>query len=310
MEMDWRKLVNEGELKEEEVVEAINLIHQNRPSVIELLRKFRLGASDIYQLINLSKDSGKSILQEFYESDHFNEENWAAIISESTSLTFEMACRELGFLSKPSEAAGENVINQAALDSLRELGTVSEAELSGLENSSPTIKESNDESEAEGEGVINAAALESLKELGMVPEEELKSLESGLADEDNKSDLENSYLKIFTEDLFSEMNSHVDVLSDRSARENIFENMMKLKGAARLENAKISTKLIDGVLEHFEKIRDGAMGEDQVNFLKNALNILWSLRESIKLNGSEAMFWKDEIKKSEFVGVLRELKSA
>lgn len=176
-------------------------------------------------------------------------------------------------------------INIAALESLKELGMISPAELEELEGATKkNIKKTNEK-------------------------------------EESSNIFLEEYVRVFSESMRSEF----QMLSNKILENNntdqygvilgkIYNILHTLYGSSKLGKARISQKLIGQWEDVFKKLH----GLSDHNFVKpfnfkvelliDSFDLLWELRKSIDESGGEKTFWKNEQNKQNYINNFKKIK--
>lgn len=205
----------------------------------------------------------------------------------------------------------EPEISQAALDSLNELNLGS-SEIKELE-----------ETKRVAEPEISAAALESLRELGLADDdisiESVESIESNQDNIDNGlafSGLNSDYIDLFSQTYFDELDLHIKSLRsgfDEIILMDIHERITLLLGAATLEDFSFSIKLLKCYQVAIENCIENKKSNIFLNFLpfvsklKEAIALLWDLRNSILEKSDESKFTENNDLKITFFNNLKQV---
>lgn len=184
------------------------------------------------------------------------------------------------------------------------------------QNSQAHSVENSSHEEEDENGGLSAAALESLRELGM-DTAELESSNSKVEVEDH--DLE--YLNFFNQekrdnilDLVTSVEHEILNGGDyQNLLNSLFKDFHLLKGAARLDDFKLSEKLIDqseqlvcSIIESSAESADIFMNYKQA--FNQAVSVIWDIRQNILEKEDEASFWKDENNKGRYMQLMKNLK--
>lgn len=200
--------------------------------------------------------------------------------------------------NEPTEkSVDEPAISSAALESLKELGISDENEIAKLEgNISSSVEESSQQEVDSGEVAVSSAALESLKELGIGDEAELEELEAKTKSGLEFEGLSDKFIDLLDEKSYEQMQSNTKKLSkglDESVVADLYDGVAKLSSVASEEGLQYSQKLLTcykKVLEYVMSKNTNFINFNFLNFAastKEALNLIWDLKEEIKKSGGE-----------------------
>jgi|GEM_PF-4927753 hypothetical protein len=198
----------------------------------------------------------------------------------------------------------------------------------------PKGKDSDDDSSSDtaSSGGLSAAALESLRELGMDTSElegaeaptersstpEVKP-EAKTVEEEEKHDLH--YLSFFDKPKRDGVSKLIQSIHDEASNGGDYQNLLsslfkefhQLKGASRLDELRLSEKMIHQSEELISYIiESGDQGGNLFlkfkNSIEHAFSTIWDLRQMIVDKGDEIYYWKHEKSKSNFIECMKGLK--
>ncbi|EQC49539.1 hypothetical protein M899_3125 [Bacteriovorax sp. BSW11_IV] len=351
-------LVQKGFISEDVAIEASYLQAESTPSFIRAVsEKKLLSGQEILDVLNkcenekmsfsaVCKRDGVLSSDKFSDAFSYVQEkslNFANILMERFNVDGEelkkhfnsfkeanhtnLADSDNVEIQKVDAVENDSFISSAALESLKELGTLSDAEIAELtksddlnfSNESATSEEKTESSDEDTQ--ISAAALESLKELGGLSDEELQRLENKVASV--KSEIQISpYSEAYNEKkqkkllkIIDMTRSSADLGSDVSnVLNSMYQELVMLKDVTIEYKAKISEKLIatiSGLLEEMFK-QDNKKLLDWVSrnlvTLEEAVNLLWELRNFMDETGSELAFWSTESCKIRYTSNIKRLR--
>lgn len=351
-------LVKKGFISEDVAIEASYLQAESTPSFIRAVsEKKLLSGQEILDVLNkcevekmsfsaVCKRDGVLSNERFADAFSYVQDkslNFANILIEKFNVDGEELKKHFNSFKESNNSnfvVAENIgkqevevadndsfISSAALESLKELGTLSDAEIAELTKSddlnfSSDITKPEERSESNDEDTqISAAALESLKELGGLSDEELARLENKVASV--KSEIQISpYSEAYSEKkqkkllkIIDMTRSSADLGSDVSnVLNSMYQELVMLKDVTVQYKAKISEKLIatiSGLLEEIFK-QDNKKVLDWVSqnlvTLEEAVNLLWELRNFMDETGSELAFWSTESCKIRYTSNIKRLR--
>lgn len=363
-------LIQNKLVSKEVVVEAIILQMESMPSLLRVLKNSEiLNSNQIFDLLLASIKEEKTFYDVLQASGLVDESSLKKIVEdqnkESSSLgdillemnaidrnTYGRALHEYGQRSKDQTPEVKEVVEHndasvtlsaAALESLKEVNGVSEAEVQAMEvSASPSLSSaaleslkevdnaSADSLEASAQPTISSAALESLKEVNGINEKEIQSLsrneesnslESSWPVEESETEEASevpekfdSYLKAYDE----EFQSQLYVVANRfrlkgkiADRNTLVERLKMILNEVNVLNLPFQQKLITPQLQlldsYVEKPKE--VVDKSRSLPMDMLEILWELRQSILFHGSEGHKMTDPKLKNNYIMILKNIMS-
>jgi hypothetical protein len=307
-------LLNKGVVDDKQLLSATIVQIESMPSLIKVIRdESLLTDSQLVSVVEKNINEQKSFLAIILDDGLLTQdqvdqvlEKQAALgtsiaqylINESILSMDEMQTLVGDYLENassevapPNDSSGENEvepeaesgINAAALESLKEMGMLSDDELAALESESSGSKEVKKEAPAQ--------------------EKKEKASASHLIGN-------NEIAEIFNQEKFDTIVANVKGLSkgiDSSLLEEIHRDLKVILGISRMNNAKS----LGDIVEHWEKVVDH-MWSDKMNFsennllkvvsdLKKGIQFAWDIREVMNRSVEKSKLaktseWKEQLK--------------
>jgi hypothetical protein len=295
------------------------------------------------QLVNACVAQEKEaigLIEALSKSEHYNDEETSGFILKS------MVSGEhiYTLLLKHDESIARKLIDEIQTNNpslatiFVEQGVCKHEELNQLYkeyeqqfNEPPVEKDSGDDSfvAPSSGGGLSAAALESLREMGM-DTTELEGAEANPSDssrgemeiveiDEKKYDL--NYLNFFDESRKDGILKLIQSIHQEASNGGDYQNLLtslfkefhQLKGASRLDELKLSEKIIHQSEELVSTIiESGDQGASLFLEFKDAIeqafSTIWDLRQMVVDKGDEINYWKHEKSKFNFIECMKGLK--
>lgn len=311
-------LVYELELLEKDkILKILNQCEVEKLSFSAICkREGHLNSNDYNHVLDLlsskANNYSKILIENYGVDGNILKENFDKFIENQSSSKVEV--------NEAKANVKEKSINSAAIESLKELGTLSDEEIRKLVEDETNVENTN--SNSSDEGLINEAALESLKELGAIAPEELAELENKVKSKakDVASDI--GYEEHFSQKIYNKMIKIIDMTrnsaetgSDVSNTLNsLYKELLMLRENAQKVNAKISEKLMATIQllleETFQQDNKKLLSWALINLdtLKESINLAWELRNIMCETGSEIAFWSTESSKMRYTNNIKKIR--